>query len=691
MYISEEFSNLKTDLESKAPYETACYLADLGFSITPPLVPGSKGTTYWGWKDCQTERASVDEVRRWAYQNTGKNYGIVTGAISGIVVLEADNPEAERLVQERCPDTPLKQRSASGRSLHRVYRHPGYHVQCIGGIEYRGTKYRLDLKADGGLIVGPNSRFEADGLLHYGVSRYQMTELWTRELLEACPVFDPGWLEIVPKPKPVPQQLSRTSVALTDKQQQAQRYLAGCPGTQAGNSAGGHCFWLACTLTHGFDLTPEEAIGIFMEWGSREDNLDADGSYYPWEERELMHKLQDAEGKEHEGKRGERLHKDTAKLTAEVQRMYAERSKVTITEITDQADEEKVELRFRRKGYRLRDLERLPVPKWLVKNHIATQSLGCIFGPSGEGKTFYALNMALAVAHGSPFLGLYPTLKTPVMYLSAEGNSTIQYRLKAWMQMNKQPYPEDMVIVPFQFDLCDSGEIADIMTIIEKDLRKKPGLIFVDTVARYFGGNDENKTQDMNRFVNVLDKLRVKTDSTVMVNHHTGWAELKRERGSNALRGACDTIINIKKDPDFQVSCCKQKEADPFKTYSLRANVLTVGEDDDGSPITSLAFAHLVGPEQKLALLSGAKRDSLVTLWQAFQGATFTQRQAEQALNKSQSAVSKDLMALKTCLYRKVVEYDEGKNIGYSYHIPSEITAVLEMEYRWNKPDHIPS
>ena len=79
--------------------------------------------------------------------------------------------------------------------------------------------------------------------------------------------------------------------------------------------------------------------------------------------------------------------------------------------------------------------------------------MGCLYGPSGCGKSFVAIDMALSVASGTPYLGTFPVVQSPVVYLSGEGNSGIKDRIAAWMILHELPYPEDCIFVPFIFDL----------------------------------------------------------------------------------------------------------------------------------------------------------------------------------------------------------------------------------------------
>ena len=47
-------------------------------------------------------------------------------------------------------------------------------------------------------------------------------------------------------------------------------------------------------------------------------------------------------------------------------------------------------------------------------------------------------------------------------------------------------------------------------------------LIVLDTLARGFGGSDENAAHDMGAFIQGCDILKVKTDATILLVHHSG-------------------------------------------------------------------------------------------------------------------------------------------------------------------------
>src|SRR5690242_2119657 len=93
----------------------------MGFNVVP-LGIRSKITPY-KWKQYQTERVTEGDLDAWYGRENERNWALLQGAISGTVTVEADDDDALRLLAERCPDTPVKQKSRKGE--HWVYRHPG--------------------------------------------------------------------------------------------------------------------------------------------------------------------------------------------------------------------------------------------------------------------------------------------------------------------------------------------------------------------------------------------------------------------------------------------------------------------------------------------------------------------------------------------------------------------------------------
>ena len=152
-----------------------------GWSVIPCAPRGKKPLIKWqGW---QNQRATATQVRDWFQRWPDANLAVVTGAISGLVVLDLDGPEAvESLRDKALPPTLI---ARTGKGEHRYFRHPGGHVASRAGI-----LHRVDIRSDGGFVVAPPS-------LHASGARYE----WA--LYE--PISDaPTWLLELVKPEAGP-------------------------------------------------------------------------------------------------------------------------------------------------------------------------------------------------------------------------------------------------------------------------------------------------------------------------------------------------------------------------------------------------------------------------------------------------------------------------------------------------------
>jgi hypothetical protein len=130
--------------------------------------------------------------------------------------------------------------------------------------------------------------------------------------------------------------------------------------------------------------------------------------------------------------------------------------------------------------------------------------------------------------------------------------------------------------------------IAREMTLIEVVWGFRPSLVVVDTLARCMLGGEENSARDMGLFVAACDRIRMATGATVLVVHHTG-KSAHVERGSSALRAACDQMIRLTGEGDYlTVACDKSKEATLFPPRTLRLLTVETGRiRADGEPETS--------------------------------------------------------------------------------------------------------
>lgn len=151
------------------------YLHQYSWSVIP-LRPRDKRPLA-SWLPYQTQRASAESVCSWFQTYPDSNVGIVTGAVSGLVVLDLDGEEGRAAVQGReLPVTPVAQTGGGG--LHYLFRHPGVPVRNQAGI-----LPHVDVRGDGGYVVAPPS-------VHQSGRRYRW--LIAPDETPLAPI--PGWL-----------------------------------------------------------------------------------------------------------------------------------------------------------------------------------------------------------------------------------------------------------------------------------------------------------------------------------------------------------------------------------------------------------------------------------------------------------------------------------------------------------------
>jgi len=154
-----------------------------GWSIIP-IRSGDKRPLV-RWEEFQYRRPRVEEVHAWFSGWPEAGIGIVTGAVSGLVVLDIDSRHGgegslERLEQQhdRLPATVECRSGGGGRHLY--FAHPGALLRNKVGLAPG-----VDLRGDGGYVVAPPS-------LHASGVRYAWVGDRRPETVDLAPL--PDWV-----------------------------------------------------------------------------------------------------------------------------------------------------------------------------------------------------------------------------------------------------------------------------------------------------------------------------------------------------------------------------------------------------------------------------------------------------------------------------------------------------------------
>ncbi|MBS1847548.1 MAG: AAA family ATPase, partial [Actinobacteria bacterium] len=93
--------------------------------------------------------------------------------------------------------------------------------------------------------------------------------------------------------------------------------------------------------------------------------------------------------------------------------------------------------RWNDRCFTIDQLADLPEPTWLVEGLLAADSLAVMYGPSGQRKSFVAIDVACHIATGRPWHGK-TTAPGKVVYVAAEGVAGLGKRFTAW-QLHHRP------------------------------------------------------------------------------------------------------------------------------------------------------------------------------------------------------------------------------------------------------------
>jgi RecA-family ATPase len=237
----------------------------------------------------------------------------------------------------------------------------------------------------------------------------------------------------------------------------------------------------------------------------------------------------------------------------------------------------------------LRELMDVTAPRWLVDRLIPENGLAVVYGQPKSCKTFWAIDLSLSVATGTLFHGV-KLLKGRATYVAAEGGTArIRDRARAWLHSHgfDDRANLDWGLLGRKLDLTNGSELTEFLRALDGHR----DLIVIDTLARCMSG-DENTQKDMGAFIAGCDRIREASGAAVLVVHHEGKDGSKGARGSNALRGAVDAGINVKRDNDGTVTVkiedLRDDEPAPPMCFRLE-NVVLSGIEDASAVLRTIS------------------------------------------------------------------------------------------------------
>ncbi|ELO0779557.1 AAA family ATPase [Shigella sonnei] len=266
---------------------------------------------------------------------------------------------------------------------------------------------------------------------------------------------------------------------------------------------------------------------------------------------------------------------------------------------------------------------------YVIKGLIPAESLCSTYGASGSYKSFLAISWSCHVATGMAWGGRRVS-KGAVIYIAGEGSMGVKRRVKAW-EITHDKVVTDLCIVNAPVFPASPDYVEQVIRtagLVKSRTGENVRLIVIDTLARCFGGNDENDSRDMGAFIQGCDAIKQATGATVLVVHHSGKDETKGARGSSAFRAALDAEYRISRENSdvtaLVAACTKMKDAEEPKESAYDLKSVEVFTDTDGEEIVSMVVIDVPRAPAELERIeeAGNKTENHAALWQCIRART---------------------------------------------------------------------
>lgn len=158
--------------------------ASLGWHVLPLHFPTKDGRCSCGNEECKNvgkhprrvkfDYATTDhaQIRKWWKWCADANVGVITGEVSGIMIIDVDNADALYSLIMKLGELPrtVQARTGSG-GTHFIVKHPGFAVKTVRGDQVNLPG--LDIRGERGLFVAPPSNHKSGGVYEWIVSPFE--------------------------------------------------------------------------------------------------------------------------------------------------------------------------------------------------------------------------------------------------------------------------------------------------------------------------------------------------------------------------------------------------------------------------------------------------------------------------------------------------------------------------------------
>lgn len=552
--------------------DAALFYLKRGWSVIPIAPASKKPPATFKWTEFQERLPTPQEVEAWWRTWPRAGVGIITGKVSGIIVLDVDTEKgADANFIYRTYPTPLVAQTGSGGG-HFYYAYPegkDYVPNVVGKKDGRPTGY--DLRGDGGYVVAPPT-------LHPSGRCYD-------------------WISSGDIPAPMPlklQQMVLPKAALNGQAQSTEPWLADALKGVGEGARDDTCARLA-GYYFGRGMPEDVVLEQLLLWNERNDPPLSD----------------------------EDIHK-TVKSIKGTRDRHASKTTPTARQLQDTPQDLLRLMTLQQYMSNYGDVD----VRWAVEGWLPAETIAMCVSPPGTYKTWTLLDLAISIATGTPFLGKAKVLEPgPVLiYQQEDFHGQMAQRIGVIMAARFQmgwdgdldPKSFGVTLPPNPpIYLHDNRELrfddAEVMDVLEARVAElRPKLIIVDPL--YTAADMSDYMAKAIPHMMRLKYLRDRYGTSVMLAHHTGKRQKDSDReglwGSQYLNAFLETGWQVRPHADASAIIrrhFKSAKDEPEHVltfdintkqmpYKYRTNIIGAAEIDVDRPMSIKAALAEHGP-----------------------------------------------------------------------------------------------
>jgi hypothetical protein len=217
-----------------------------------------------------------------------------------------------------------------------------------------------------------------------------------------------------------------------------------------------------------------------------------------------------------------------------------------------------------------------PDIEWIIEGVIQRGSNGFICASPKIGKSWAAVDMAICLALGLPWIGFYVPRRTKVALVSREDNPALTRRRMGQLLAGKGAYPQELAEHLYinsrasqkTMMLDNPLELDDLIS----DLKRHQTEFLILDVFNVLHSADENDNTAMRQVLNQVSRIQNEVGCSICIIHH--WNKSKegsitdKLRGASAIAGWAEFVIGLsmedqaervrKMEFDIKVACAPQ-------------------------------------------------------------------------------------------------------------------------------------